>query len=682
MKTPFFFTLIFSAAVTFGQPKRNPGTEAYQLKNFLLKMHISPRVINDDFSKDVWRTLLRNLDPASIYFSSEHINALASHTFAIDNEINNAEWKFCPDVSRRYLAALKEMHGFLTNITPEAVMLDGKDSFGIDQDEWLSSADLASRRIQWFKFELVQKIGLMAVNESTTGEELKRYFEPAFAIVKKSEIQNIERILNTTGGLENLVAISYFQTVATVFDPHTVYLSHKDVNNFIGQLATEDYFFGFTIGENEAGEVAIVALAPGGPAWKSGEIHVSDVLLSTKGKDSKVTDFTGISEDEASLLLDIIDESELEFRIRKKDGVEKNVKLRKEKMHSEESAVRSFVLSGAKKVGYIHLPDFYTKWESDTEGSRCANDVAKEIFKLKRDGIDALILDVRFNGGGSLYEAMAMIGIFIDEGPVGVIKDHRQKVTTLKDVNRGTIYDGPLILMVNGQSASASEVLAAAIQDYNRGLIIGGQTYGKATGQQIFPVSLNGDDSDVVTSTKNEGAFVKVTTERLYRITGQSVQGLGVTPDLSLPDIFEALDFSESDNDFFLQPDSLEKKSAYKPLPKIDRSFLRERSAERVKRSTAFSTINNFINKTKSDQTRAVCLCWAEVGRRQVHEQPASSEEERVFEVQNNSIDERRFLLDDYAREFNAAWKSRLTQDIWLHETFLIASDLVDLKSP
>ncbi|HYG00841.1 MAG TPA: S41 family peptidase [Chryseosolibacter sp.] len=681
MKIPFLFALFILALTAFGQQKRDFGAEAYQLKNFLLKKHISPRTIDDEFSEDVLTKLLHDLDPYFIHFADADIKALGLHTFSIDNEINNAEWKFAPAVTELYQHRLQESIVFLETISAELLTLDKQDSFILDPGAWSSESELQKRRIQWLKFEVIQKIRLLADRDSTSISDLKSNFQRAVSAVRKSQIQNLNRILNFPGGFEDYVAIAYFQALTAVFDPHTIYLSHKDVNSFIGQLATEDYFFGFTIGENEIGEVSIVALAPGGPAWKSGEIHVSDVLLSAKGSNDQIADFTGLTNVEANELFDVIEDATVEFRFRKKDGTEKYVTLSKEKMQSDESAVRSFVLHGPKKVGYIHLPDFYTRWGSDSEGSRCANDVAKEIFKLKRDGIDALILDVRFNGGGSLYEAMSMAGIFIDEGPVGIIKDHSQKVTTLKDVNRGTVYDGPFVLMVNGQSASASEVLAAAVQDYNRGVVVGGQTYGKATGQQIFPISSDGDETDIVTSVEENGGFVKVTTERLYRITGQSVQGTGVTPDVILPDIFEALNYNESHNPFFLQPDTLAKKTAYKALREIDHTSLRNKSFERVTQSPQFSFLQKEIDRNKADHRRSVCVCWDEVLTiGSVNDQPDGNAAQ-IFEVHNNSTDEKRLALDEYARAFNTQWKSRLTDDIYLREAFLVATDLIDLTS-
>src|SRR5437762_8924227 len=170
--------------------------------------------------------------------------------------------------------------------------------------------------------------------------------------------------------------------------------------------------------------------------------------------------------------------------------------LAKEKIETEDDIVKGYVLNGEKKIGYISLPDFYTIWE-DESGSGCANDVAKEIVKLKKENIDGLILDVRYNGGGSLGEALQLTGIFIDEGPLLGEKDRNGKLVFLKDPNRGTIYDGPMVLMVNGQSASASEVLAAALQDYHRALIVGSSTYGKATMQEIFPMDTLTSKRDV-----------------------------------------------------------------------------------------------------------------------------------------------------------------------------------------
>ena len=263
----------------------------------------------------------------------------------------------------------------------------------------------------------------------------------------------------------------------------------------------------------------------------------------------------------------------LVLKFRKKDGTTRIVLLRKEKIENEENIVKGFVLKGEKKIGYILLPAFYTEWENES-GSSCANDVAKEIVKLKKENIDGLILDVRYNGGGSLGEAMEMIGIFVDEGPLMGQKQKAEKVIYLKDPNRGTIYNGPMALMVNGQSASASEILAASLQDYNRALIVGSNTYGKATMQQMMLLDTMTNRPTQIGNAKD---IVKITTGKLYRLSGETAQMNGVSPDIVLPDAFDGLDYREKFSSFALPADKVAKNAYYKPLAALPVNELPEK---------------------------------------------------------------------------------------------------------
>jgi len=242
------------------------------------------------------------------------------------------------------------------------------------------------------------------------------------------------------------------------------------------------------------------------------------VLVEFRWEGQSRFDLSGIGLEELEEVLDRSNLSALELTVRQSKGLRKTVVLKKEKIETEENTVKGFVLNGIKKIGYLSLPGFYTRWGEDGSSS-CANDVAAEIIKLKGENIDGVILDIRSNGGGSLKEAIDMAGIFIDEGPLVMMTDKIGRITTLKDVNRGTVYDGPLVILINGQSASASEILAAAIQDYHRGIVVGGASFGKATGQVVF--SLDPDNHQPTTIQPNQSnafGYATVTLDRLYRV--------------------------------------------------------------------------------------------------------------------------------------------------------------------
>jgi carboxyl-terminal processing protease len=353
---------------------------------------------------------------------------------------------------------------------------------------------------------------------------------------------------------------------------------------------------------------------------------------------------------------------------------------------SEESYVRSFVLAGKNRIGYLSLPDFYTRWGNEGEGSRCANDVAKEILKLKKEKIDGLILDVRYNGGGSLQEAVALAGIFIDEGTLGFLKD-RQKTIPLKDINRGTIYDGPLLVMVNGQSASASEFLAAALQDYHRAMIVGSRTFGKASAQNIFPLDRTQNLSSLE-NIKNYIGYATITTDKLYRATGKSAQGYGVEPDIALPDIFELLDYHEAELPFALPADTLARKSYLKTLPPIPLRELQERTRARLDQREPFRELKSILASFAErdfDDEEPVALKWQAITDAQQQKKIQEEKLKKTFfaegnsyQVSNTTLDMQRMSIDGYAKEINTLWTHKLMNDLYLDESFQIICDYIE----
>jgi carboxyl-terminal processing protease len=433
-------------------------------------------------------------------------------------------------------------------------------------------------------------------------------------------------------------------------------------------------YFGFSLGDTEKGEVEVTSIQPGGPAWSSGAIHKDDVLLKMKWETKEPVDLAGLDAEEVNSLLDASNTEKLDLTVRKKSGEIQTVVLQKRKLENDENIVKSFVLRGTKNIGYITLPSFYTQW-GDAAGSSCANDVAKEIIKLKKDTISGLILDLRYNGGGSLQEAIEMAGIFIDEGGLCQLKMKESnakepKMVTLKDVNRGLIYNGPMILMVNGYSASASELLAGSLQDYNRALIVGTRTYGKATGQEIKQA---GD------------AFVKLTNLKLYRITGKTAQFQGVHPDVDLPDPYSSFAEFESDNEFAIKPDTVSAYKYFKPLKPLVKTNLQQQSMARVK-NQKFDALNSNAKELEAKmQPRKISLKWDAIEQALKNDKKSSTQNilrkpTSLFASYNNTADQKFINGDSAAKEINNRWLERISQDPYIEETYLIMLDFIQLN--
>jgi carboxyl-terminal processing protease len=514
---------------------------------------------------------------------------------------------------------------------------------------------------------------LLAKNESIISDKIKKHTK-----------KNIQTILSPAV-YDNYLKETYYNALATTFDPHTMFFSPQDKENFQSELSTENFSFGFDIDETKEGKIVVAGLIPGGPAWRTGEIHVDDELLQLQWEGKQAVDISAISFDEADELLKESNHGTITLKMKKTNGAIYSIALQKEKIETQENVVKGYVLSGEKKIGYISLPDFYTNWE-DENGSGCANDLAKEIVRLKRENIEGLILDIRFNGGGSLGEALELAGIFIDEGPLTGTKEKNGKLVFLKDPNRGTIYDGPLIVLINGQSASASELVAAVLQDYNRAVIAGSPSYGKATMQQVFPV----DTLLKNPAAHSENGYVKITGGKLYRVTGQTAQLNGVIPDIHLPDAFDALQYGERFTPDILPSDTVKRNAYYKPLSPLPVAQLSGLSNQRVNNNKNFQQLKEAIRiekQLRSSTERVIPLKlelfekWADANNSSAilfgEKENTSS---KVFTAQNHKDEVQQVLRDNYAKTINEIILKNIQQDIYIEEAYQITIDLIKMQ--
>lgn len=676
--------------------------KAIVLKTMVERKHISPRPVDDSFSVSVFRSLLNTADSRWLLFTAADYRQMLPFSTSIDDEMNGKGWGFYDQFSEVYKKALIRADSIVSKLLQKPFDYSIADSikstkrqpgvFNFPPDV----TALANKWTRYLKYNILDDaydaISEDSVKKKTLKEALVALEPGIRERVKKTELKAFKRVLNHPAGYQALTNEMYLNAIATSFDPHSNYFSPETREAFQAELSTESFLFGITFAQNEKGQIVVDKLTPGGAAWKSGEVHKGDELVSLQWEEKESQDMTGATVEEAYEMLDQSNHDKLLFRFRKTDGTMSNVLLRKEKAENDENIVKGFLLKarlpdgqGEKKIGYILLPGFYTEWENET-GSSCANDVAKEIIKLKKENIDGLILDVRYNGGGSIGEALEMTGIFIDEGPLVAEKEKNGKLVTLKDPNRGTIYDGPMVLMVNGQSASASEMLAASLQDYNRAVIVGSNTYGKATGQAMFPM-------DTITSkgiTGNEKEDVaKITIGKLYRVTGQTAQLHGVIPDVLIPDAFDALENGERFEDNPLAADSAKRNNYYKPLPYLPVSVLANRSAARIIANPDFQLIKKIVDeqqKMLKAPFRIIPL-KAELFEKWMDQREASLKLMKgegttasKFTVGNHEQDKQLLMTNIYAKEVNQEWLDNLAEDIYLQEAFMVLTDLINLQ--
>lgn len=519
--------------------------------SLLESQHYSPKNINNDFSKKLFQKFLDELDGDKSFFLKSDISALQKYELTLDDEIKGADIRFAPAVGVIYEKRLADVTVLYKEILAQPFDFTKEESAMLDGSKQSYAANEAEQKDRWKKllkyYTLERYVDLLEQKEQNkdkkdfqvkTDAELEA---EARGLVLKAMNKRFERIKNTVKDEQRFN--TFINSVTSLMDPHTDYFAPVEKRSFDEQMSGRFYGIGAQLTEDDFG-VKIASVQPGGAAWKSGELAVNDVVLKVAQGTAEPVDVAGFATEDVVKLIRGNKGTEVRLTVKKSDGTIKLITMQRDEIVLDETFARSAVVEETgRKIGYIWLPEFYADYEREN-GNRCSEDVAKEIIKLKKENIQGLVMDLRNNGGGSLYEVIQMVGLFINQGPVVQVRDRDGKANVYGDQRPGTLYDGPLAVLVNELSASASEIFAGAIQDYRRGVVIGStSTYGKGTVQKTVPfgkvVDMNSGRTDL-------GA-VKLTFQMFYRINGGSTQLKGIEPDIVLPDSYEYLKIREKD---------------------------------------------------------------------------------------------------------------------------------------
>jgi len=586
-KWKFFATLIlvgglFFAFNTFNAT--NPESSEVRHRKLLSTVgrlleseHYSPKVIDDKFSKEVFDAYLKTLDPEKNILLQTDIDSLKVFATTIDDEIHGATIQFEPAANSMYERRAIEVKKIFESIIQNPFDFTTDDSLKMDFDNMGYPKNEAERIQRWnlsIKYKVLDRFVTLiedrtkhaAAKAIADTSKIKDTVKDNFVIksdaaleiearatVKKSYVKRFS-LLEKSFDKEKRFE-SFLNTITGLMDPHTDYFAPVEKRSFTEQMSGTFYGIGAQLTQDDNG-VKIASIQPGGAAWKSGQLVVNDVIVKIAQGAEEPVDVSGYETTDAVKLIRGDLGTEVRLTVRKPDGTTKIVSLIREKIVLDEGFARSAIIqNGNDKYGYILLPDFYADFERE-DGARCSKDIAKEVEKLKAEKVKGIIIDIRYNGGGSLYEVVQMAGLFIDKGPIVQIRSKEGKSQVLSDETPGILYDGPLVVMVNEFSASASEIFAGAIQDYKRGLIVGStSSYGKGTVQRNVSFGKPLDAMGIQT----EYGAVKLTFQKFYRVTGSSTQRKGVVPDVVFPDDYEFLKYREKDNPSALPWDEMER---------------------------------------------------------------------------------------------------------------------------
>lgn len=670
----------------FGNPPDRFELIFKQVAEMLEQVHYSPKPINDEFSKNIFKKYIETLDPDKNIFTASDVKELKKFELTIDDELHGSSIQFFHAVEQVYNKRIKELSLVYPVILQQSFDFSSPETILLDADKIDFPKNEATRKDAWrkkLKFMTLERYSDMLDQRESLkkGDSLYKsdveLEKDARSKVKQIMSRNFDRMINKIKPDERFDML--VNVITNHMDPHTTFFPPVEKRSFDEQMSGRFYGIGASL-KNDEGAIRIAMLVAGLPAWKSQQIDVGDQVLKVGQGETEPTDLTGYETEEAVKLIRGKKGTEVRLTIKKADGSIKVVSMIRDEVVLDETYAKSAVIKeGGRNIGYIFLPEFYADWERPN-GPKSGQDVAKEIIKLKQQNIDGLVIDLRNNGGGSLYDVVQMVGYFIPEGPIVQVKDRDGNPSVLRDRDRSVLYDGPLTVMVNEFSASASEIFAAAIQDYGRGVVIGStSTFGKGTVQRNIGLESN----DLVTKDNGELGTVKLTLQKFYRINGGSTQLKGVTPNIIIPDQYETLKYREKDNPDALPWDEIQKAFYSKVPTKFDLEFIKQKSAERVELHPTFKAIKESTLLMEKSNEKIYSLQLSKYREEQKALRDAfkkideTNKTQKLLDVSMLDADKERLAVDNDKLERRKQWVSNISKDIYVNETIQVIADML-----
>lgn len=528
--------------------------------------HYNPKNMNDDFSKNVFEDFIDSIDPLKRYFYQSDIDEFSKYETKIDDQIKGKDISFFNLVYDRLMQRMEEAEKMSLSIVEAPFDYSKQETINVEYDKLAFVASKKEMKERWRKqlkystissyddeLELANSDSTAVVSEITNKADFKVEGE------KEARGRTKEFLIDFFDIMDDLERkdwfANYINAIVEEFDPHTFYFAPQDKERFDQNMSGKLEGIGARL-QKKRDEVKIVELISGGPAWRGQELEVGDVITKVAQEgDKEPTNIVGMRLDDAVKLIKGPKGTKVRLTIKKVSGSVEEIVIKRDVVELEETyAKSSLVKKDDRTFGIINLPKFYVDFKDYSDSRNAASDVKKEIIRLKKQGMEGLVIDLRNNGGGSLQTVVDMAGLFIKEGPIVQVKSTGKRKDVLSDTDANILWDGPLVILVNELSASASEILAAALQDYKRAIVIGSaQTFGKGTVQNVYDLN-----QFMRSSSFGDVGALKVTTQKFYRINGGSTQLEGVKSDVVVVDRYSFIDVGEKDQENPLPWDKIE----------------------------------------------------------------------------------------------------------------------------
>ncbi len=668
----------------------------------LEQLHFKPVEIDDHFSEDVYDLYLKRLDGGKRFLTQVDLDSLKGYRDLIDDESMEGDFEFFNLSQRLYSRAVDKTEKYFEDILSKPFDLRKEETFESDAEKRAYAKNDTELKEYWRKFLKYRVISQVAdkleEQEKETPNEIAGIDEaggvvssPKTAQKEKKDILTLEKEarkktlkdfkrwykrIRKRKRSDNLSM--YLNVMTNVFDPHTGYFKPIDKENFDINMSGSLEGIGARL-QSDGEETTISSVVVGGPAWKEGQLEADDIIQMVQQEGEEPVDISGWDINDVVKIIRGKKGTVVILHVKKKDGSTEKIKIVRDLVVMEDSFAKSLIIQekDGKKYGYIRLPKFYVDFNRKN-GKSCAVDMATEIQKLKRAGVNGIAIDLRNNGGGSLRDVVTIGGLFIPDGPIVQVKPRYRKAQILRDDDPETQYDGPLVVMVNSFSASASEILAAALQDYDRAIIVGSkQTYGKGTVQSFLSLD-RGAPKDV-----QPLGDIKLTTQKFYRINGGSTQLKGVASDIVIPDDYAYLDKGEREMEHPLPWTQIKPAKYHKAFTIKNRNEVIKHSQKRIADNPIFDKIDQNARLYKKFRDSTVIDLEFNTYRAFEKKQAARSKEfDNImteipnFEVTNLSVDLPSINKDSSNIVKNENWLKNIKKDPYVFETLKILEEI------
>ncbi|GGE42249.1 carboxy terminal-processing peptidase [Psychroflexus planctonicus] len=691
--------LLAVTSCSFTTKKFDPDSDKdkvlIELITYVLEQgHFDLRAMDDDFSEDVFNEFIQNLDPLKRHFLQADYEEFAEYKHQLDEQIKNKDLSFFELVYNRHLTRVKESKVFYQEILDQAFDFNTDEDINTDYENLPYAKNQAELKERWRKQLKFNTLGIFYDNYETQleytenkdkNEDVDEDFEVKSLEALEEEArettkESMQMYFENSDDLERKDWFSmYINSVVSQFDPHTSYFAPRDKERFDVSMSGKLEGIGARL-QKERDHVKIMELISGGPAWRGDELEVGDVIQKVRQEDEEeAVNIGGMRLDYAVDLIKGPKGTKVYLTVKKVDGTIEEIEITRDVVEIDETyAKTSLVEKDEVSYGVINLPKFYFDMQ-DYNQRNAASDVKKEIIRLKERKAEGLVIDLRSNGGGSLSTVVDIAGLFIEKGPIVQVKDKERNREVLKDKDPSILWEGPLVILVNELSASASEILAAAMQDYERAVIIGSkQTYGKGTVQNVSDLN-----RWMRQSSFGDMGALKLTTQKFYRINGGSTQLKGVESDVVVADRYSYVDIGERDYDNPLPWDKIEpakynKWNGYKDLDKV-----LESSKKRMKENQQLALIDQnakWIKEQRDINTYTLNFDKYKLENFELEEKNSKFKKINDYttdlEYVSLPYEEKLIENDSVLGQKRERWHKNLKKDVYVEEAIYVLEDL------